>query len=76
MGELLEPVTELSLFNLTTDIGERENVAAENPEVVERLTALADKAREELGDHDRIGAGVRFFEDGPRWPRRQAWMKP
>ncbi len=76
LGELLEPVTELSLFNLTTDIGERENVAAENPEVVERLTALADKAREELGDHDRIGAGVRFFEDGPRWPRRQAWMKP
>ncbi len=28
----------------------------------------------ELGDHDRIGRGVRFFEDGPRWPRRQAWL--
>ena len=76
LGELLEPVTELSLYNLTTDIGEQDNVAAENPEVVERLTALADKARDELGDHDRIGTGVRFFEDGPKWPRRQAWMKP
>ena len=76
LGELLEPVTELSLYNLAADIGEQNNVAAENPEVVERLTALADRAREELGDHDRIGTGVRFFEDGPKWPRRQAWMKP
>ena len=76
VGELLEPVTEVSLYNLATDIGEQHNVAEENPEVVERLTALADKAREELGDHDRIGTGVRFFEDGPKWPRRQAWMKP
>ena len=76
LGEVLEPVTELSLYNLATDLGEQHNVAAENPEVVERLKALADRAREELGDHDRIGTGVRFYEDGPKWPRRQAWMKP
>ena len=75
LGELLEPVKELELYNLETDIGERDNVAAQNPEVVERLTALADKARAELGDYDRIGSGVRFFEDGPRWPRRRQWMK-
>ena len=75
LGELLEPVTELSLYNLEADIGEQENVAAENPDVVARLTALADRAREELGDYDRIGTGVRFFEDGPKWPRRQAWMR-
>ena len=73
---MLEPVTELSLYNLATDLGEQHNVAAENPDVVGRLTALAERAREELGDHDRIGTGVRFFEDGPKWPRRQAWMKP
>lgn len=74
LGELLEPVTELSLYNLETDIGEQNNVAAENPDAVARLTALADRAREELGDYDRIGTGVRFFEDGPKWPRRQQWM--
>ena len=75
LGELLEPVTELSLYNLESDIGETTNVAAEHADVVERLTALADVAREELGDYDRMGSGVRFFEDGPRWPRRQKWMQ-
>ena len=74
-GELLEPVTELSLYNLEADIGERNNVAAQNPDVVGRLTALAAKARAELGDYDRIGHGVRFFEDGPKWPRRQEWIR-
>ena len=74
LGELLEPVTELELYNLVTDIGEQHNVAPQHPEVVERLTALADRARQELGDYDRIGRGVRFFEDGPQWPRRQQWL--
>ena len=75
LGEILEPVHELALYNLEADIGETENVAGENPDVVQRLVKLADRAREELGDYDRIGSGVRFFEDGPRWPRRQQWMK-
>ena len=76
IGELLEPVTALELYNLETDIGETRDVAADHPDVVERLTALADRARAELGDHDRIGSGVRFFEEGPRWPRRQPWITP
>ena len=75
LGEILEPVTELALYNLESDIGETVNVVADHPEVVERLTVLADAAREELGDYDRIGSGVRFFEDGPKWPRRQEWIK-
>ena len=75
LGELLEPVHELSLYNLESDIGERNNVAAQNPDVVGRLTALADTARVELGDYDRIGDGVRFYEDGPKWPRRQQWIR-
>ena len=74
IGELLEPVTALELYNLETDIGETRDVAADHPDVVERLTAIADRARAELGDHDRIGSGVRFFEEGPRWPRRQPWI--
>ena len=41
---------ELSLFDLSSDIGERRNVAAEHPDIVRRLTELAVAMREELGD--------------------------
>jgi arylsulfatase A len=40
----------LSLFNLEADIGERKDVSAENPEVVKKLTELADNMRADLGD--------------------------
>ncbi len=40
----------LELYNLDTDISESKDVAAANQEVVDRLTALADKMRSELGD--------------------------
>ena len=56
------------LFNLATDIGEKENVAAQHPDVVKRLLALAEKARADLGDHDRIGAGARTFDPEPKRP--------
>ena len=39
VDERLEPVTGLDLYNLETDLDVRRNVAAEHPEVVERLTA-------------------------------------
>ena len=74
VDERLEPVTGLDLYNLETDLDVRRNVAAEHPEVVERLTAPAGRAQAELGDHNRIGGGVRFFEYGPRRPRRQPWI--
>ena len=41
---------ELSLFNLRTDPGETRNVAAQHPQVVARLTKLAEPIRAELGD--------------------------
>jgi arylsulfatase A len=52
---------ELSLYDIEKDVGEKENVAAQHPEIVERLKALADKARDELGDstQKRIGKGYR-----------------
>ena len=50
-----------SLFNLVDDPSETRDVAAEHPEVVQRLTALAEKAREDLGDQatKRAGKNVR-----------------
>lgn len=49
----------LALYNLRKDIGETANVAAAHPEVVRRLAALAEKAREDLGDVGRQGKGQR-----------------
>ncbi|MCP4643885.1 MAG: sulfatase [bacterium] len=50
---------EALLFNVVEDVGSRHNVAAEHPDIVERLTALAEKAREDLGDAGRPGRGQR-----------------
>ncbi|CAN5901227.1 sulfatase [soil metagenome] len=41
---------EQSLYNLREDIGETHNVAAEHPEIVTRLLALAATGRADLGD--------------------------
>lgn len=51
----------LALFDLRDDVGESTDVAADHPDVVERLSALADMARAELGDTatGATGAGVR-----------------
>lgn len=53
--------TSLELYNLETDISESHNLADEYPEVVERLTQLADRERQELGDAltDITGKGNR-----------------
>ncbi len=74
-GAEFDAVAELALYGLAADFGETRNVAAEHPAVVERLQALAEAARRELGDYDRIGSGVRFFEEGPRWPNRAKWLR-
>lgn len=47
------------LFDLEADVAETTNVIAENPDVVARLTALAEKAREDLGDEGRNGKNQR-----------------
>ncbi len=41
---------ELALYDLKHDVGETQNVAAEHPEVVERLQRFAEQARDDLGD--------------------------
>ena len=49
-----------ALFNLEQDIGEHKDVKEEYPQVVKRLTALANKMRADLGDgRRRRGTGAR-----------------
>jgi len=51
----------LALFDLESDIGETTNVAAQHPDVVERLVSLAEKMRRDLGDSAKnmTGSGRR-----------------
>jgi arylsulfatase A len=49
----------LVLYDLSGDPGEKNDVSGGHPEVVRRLTGLAEKARTELGDVDRQGTGQR-----------------
>ena len=51
--------TGYGLYDLEKDIGERHNLIELFPDVAERLMALAERAREELGDSDRPGREVR-----------------
>ncbi|MEM7399802.1 MAG: sulfatase, partial [Pseudomonadota bacterium] len=47
------------LFHLLDDISCQKDVTAAHPEVVQRLTKLAEQARRELGDRGKQGAGQR-----------------
>jgi arylsulfatase A-like enzyme len=60
-GPYKQAKTELALYNLTDDVGERNNIAADHAEVVNRLSALAEQARADLGDSltSRQGSGRR-----------------
>jgi arylsulfatase A-like enzyme len=49
----------LALYNVRDDVAEQQEVSAQEPEVVQRLLALAETARVELGDEDREGRGQR-----------------
>jgi arylsulfatase A len=53
--------TSEALYDLESDVGETTNVAEQHPDVVTRLKALAEQAREELGDSatKKKGKGVR-----------------
>lgn len=60
--------SEPHLYDLEKDPGETSNVAGKHPDTVRKLTALADWARNDIGDHDRIGKNARFFDPQPRRP--------
>ncbi|MCE9548482.1 MAG: sulfatase [Planctomycetia bacterium] len=61
-GQHARKQTGLELYDLSTDIGEKHNVAAAHPDDVERLKKLADAMRDDLGDEAtgrKSGAGTR-----------------
>lgn len=58
------------LVDLVNDIGETTNVSKENPEVVDRLLALAEEMRDNLGDHDRVGKQMRFYDLSGQRPQK------
>jgi arylsulfatase A-like enzyme len=51
--------SDAELYDLKADSGETRNLAQEHPDVVKRLLALAEKAREDLGDVGRPGKNQR-----------------
>ena len=60
-GKLSELRTPVALYDLDKDVSEAINVSAEHPEVVAKLMALAELAREDLGDslQKRTGKNIR-----------------
>ena len=51
--------SQAKLYDVRNDISETREVAAEHPDVVQRLLALAERARADLGDINRAGANQR-----------------
>ena len=60
-GPYMQLETGLALYDLENDIEEKYNVVDQYPEVVKHLQALAEKARQDLGDSatGQEGEGVR-----------------
>ena len=59
LGGQSEDITSAELYDLKNDIGEKNNIAAEHPEVVERLMKQVELARADIGDYNRKGENCR-----------------
>jgi len=56
------------LFDLEADLSETTNLAEKHPNVVAEMLRLAEWAREDIGDEDRIGKNARFYDPQPKRP--------
>ena len=63
------------LFDLEEDPGESTNLASKYPETVAELMRLAELARNDIGDYDRVGKNARFFDPEPRRSEAAQWLK-
>ncbi|MGB7348053.1 MAG: sulfatase [Pirellulaceae bacterium] len=64
------------LIDLEADLGETTNVAGQNSEVVDRLLHLAESMRSDLGDYDRVGKNMRFYDLTGTRPTKPPLPKP
>jgi arylsulfatase A-like enzyme len=72
-GRDVEQIPEPQLYDLKHDIGETTDAAQEHPEIVDRLLDLAEMARADIGDYNRIGHNARFFDSQPERPDVANW---
>ena len=72
-GRDVEEIPEAQLYNIQHDIGETTDVADQHPEIVEHLLGLAEMARADIGDYNRIGQNARFFDSQPARPDAAKW---
>jgi arylsulfatase A-like enzyme len=66
LGNYVEAVEKVQLFNLIADPGETTDLAAEHPKIVARLMREIVRARARYGDVDSIGSEARFYDSGPK----------
>ena len=71
----VEAVEEVQLFNLKNDKEEQYNLAEQYPGKVKELMVLLEEGRYELGDHDLIVNGARFYDSGPKTQRIDEYYK-
>ena len=74
-ARMIDAVPRTQLYDLDADIEERHDVADQHPDVGERLMRLVARAREDLGDYDKIGKGARFFDKEPPRSDMNDWRK-
>lgn len=75
-GRMIDAVPDNQLYNMDADPEEQQNVVVAHPDVVANLLTLADKARQELGDHDRLGTGARYFDTTAPRPQKASDRHP
>ena len=58
---LKQPILEPELYDMVNDFEEHHNVAAQYPDIVQKMLGMAEQCRQDLGDTtlNRKGAGVR-----------------
>ena len=63
------------LVDLDADPSETKSVADAHPEVLVRMMALAEAARADIGDYDRVGKNMRFFDPLQKRPLKPVFPK-
>ena len=72
-GRMIDAVEAPELYDLQFDWSESRDVSEQRGDIVERLMGVVARVRDRLGDYDRVGSDVRFFDVGPRRPKMDAW---